>query len=310
MSSYYIKRTLSAIFTIFVITTMLFFMLRIIPGGPFTREKQIPDAILQSLNEKYNLDAPLYEQYFDYMKGLVTLDLGPSYTKIGFTVNDLIAAGLPASVKIGALASLLIVIVGIPIGIISALKSNTATDYFVMFMATLGVTVPSFVIATLIIYFFAGQLGWLPTNGLNSPLAYIGPVIALSGYSISFVSRLTRSSMLEVLRQDYVRTARANGISEGKVIFKHALKNALIPVITYIGPMVAAILTGSFVIEKIFAIPGMGGYFVESVTNRDYTVIMGITVFYSAFYIVMVMLVDIGYSIIDPRIRLDGKGAR
>jgi oligopeptide transport system permease protein len=285
-------------------------MLRIIPGGPFTREKQIPDAILQSLNEKYNLDAPLYEQYFDYMKGLVTLDLGPSYTKIGFTVNDLIAAGLPASVKIGALASLLIVIVGIPIGIISALKSNTATDYFVMFMATLGVTVPSFVIATLIIYFFAGQLGWLPTNGLNSPLAYIGPVIALSGYSISFVSRLTRSSMLEVLRQDYVRTARANGISEGKVIFKHALKNALIPVITYIGPMVAAILTGSFVIEKIFAIPGMGGYFVESVTNRDYTVIMGITVFYSAFYIVMVMLVDIGYSIIDPRIRLDGKGAR
>ena len=310
MSSYYIKRALSAIFTIFVITTMLFFMLRIIPGGPFTREKQIPDAILASLNEKYNLDAPLYEQYFDYMKGLVTLDLGPSYTKIGFTVNDLIAAGLPASVKIGALASLLIVIVGIPIGIISALKSNTATDYFVMFMATLGVTVPSFVIATLIIYFFAGQLGWLPTNGLNSPLAYIGPVIALSGYSISFVSRLTRSSMLELLRQDYVRTARANGISESKVIFKHALKNALIPVITYIGPMVAAILTGSFVIEKIFAIPGMGGYFVESVTNRDYTVIMGITVFYSAFYILMVMLVDIGYSLIDPRIRLDGKGAR
>jgi oligopeptide transport system permease protein len=310
MSSYYIKRALSAVFTIFIITTMLFFLLRIIPGGPFTREKQIPEAILESLNEKYNLDAPLYEQYFDYMKGLVTLDLGPSYTKIGYTVNDLIAAGLPASVKIGALASLLIVIVGIPIGIISALKSNTATDYFVMFMATLGVTVPSFVIATLIIYFFAGQLGWLPTNGLNSPLAYIGPVIALSGYSISFVSRLTRSSMLEVLRQDYVRTARANGSSEGKVIFKHALKNALIPVVTYIGPMVAAILTGSFVIEKIFAIPGMGGYFVESVTNRDYTVIMGITVFYSAFYIVMVMLVDIGYSIIDPRIRLDGKGAR
>ncbi|MGS0973702.1 MAG: ABC transporter permease [Candidatus Izemoplasmataceae bacterium] len=310
MGSYYIKRTLSAIFTIFLIATITFFMLRIIPGGPFTREKKIPDSILESLNEKYNLDAPLYEQYFDYMKGLVTFDLGPSYRNLGFTVNDMILAGIPATFKIGALASLLIIIVGIPVGIVSALKSNTAIDYFVMFMATLGVTVPSFVIATVIIYLFAGQLGWIPTNGLNSPLAYIGPVIALSGYSISFVSRLTRSSMLEVLRQDYVRTARANGISEGKVIFKHALKNALIPVVTYVGPMVAAILTGSFVVEKIFAIPGMGGYFVESVNNRDYTVVMGMTIFYAAFYIVMVLLVDIGYSLIDPRIRLDGRGSR
>lgn len=310
MGSYYIKRTLSAIFTIFVIATITFFMLRIIPGGPFTREKKIPDSILESLNEKYNLDAPLYEQYFDYIKGLVTFDLGPSYRNLGFTVNDMILAGIPATMKIGALASLLIIVVGIPVGIISALKSNTTIDYFVMFMATLGVTVPSFVIATVIIYLFAGQLGWIPTNGLNSPLAYIGPVIALSGYSISFVSRLTRSSMLEVLRQDYVRTARANGISEGKVIYKHALKNALIPVITYVGPMVAAILTGSFVVEKIFAIPGMGGYFVESVNNRDYTVVMGMTIFYAAFYIIMVLLVDIGYSLIDPRIRLDGRGSR
>jgi len=310
MTRYYIKRTLSAVFTIFLIATITFFLLRAIPGGPFTREKPLPDAILQALNEKYDLDKPLFVQYVSYMKGLVTFDLGPSYRILGFDVIDLIKGGFPTSAKIGGLASLLIIVIGIPVGIISALKQNSFIDYFVMFMATLGVTVPSFVVASLIIYFFAGQLGWLPSNGLNSPLSYIGPVIALSGYSLSFVSRLTRSSMLEVLRQDYVRTARANGISETKVIFKHALKNALIPVITYVGPMVAAILTGSFVIEKIFALPGMGGYFVQSVTNRDYTVTMGMTIFYAAFYIIMVLLVDIGYSIIDPRIRLDGKGER
>ncbi|MBE0601215.1 MAG: ABC transporter permease, partial [Firmicutes bacterium] len=182
-------------------------------------------------------------------------------------------------------------------------KQNRPIDYFVMFMATLGVTVPSFVVATLIIYVFSGLLGWLPTFGLDSPLGYIGPVIALSGYSLSFVARLTRSSMLEVLRQDYIRTARANGIRERKVMFKHAMKNALIPVITYVGPMIAAILTGSFVIEKIFVLPGIGRYFVESITNRDYTTIMGITVFYSAFYIVMVQLVDVAYALVDPRIK-------
>ena len=176
---------------------------------------------------------------------------------------------------------------------------------FRSFMATLGVTLPSFVIASLIIYIFATKLSLLPTHGLDEPLAYVGPVIALSGYSISFVARLTRSSMLEVLRQDYVRTARANGISEFKVIGKHALKNALIPVITYIGPMVAAILTGSFVVEQVFDIPGMGGYFVTSVSNRDYTVIIGMTVFYATFYIIMVFFVDIAYSFIDPRIKLE-----
>ena len=265
--------------------------------------KYLPHSL--TLSEKYNLDEPLFIQYLEYMKGLVTFDLGPSYRILGFTVNDLIKNGFPTSAKIGALATILIVSLGVPIGIVSALKQNSPIDYAVTFLATLGVTIPSFVIATLIIYFFASQLGWLPTSGLNSPLSYIGPTIALSGYSLSFVARLTRSSMLEVLRQDYVRTARANGLSEFKVIFKHALKNALIPVITYIGPMVAAILTGSFVIEKIFALPGMGGYFVESVTNRDYTVIIGMTVFYAIFYIIMVLLVDIAYSFIDPRIKLD-----
>lgn len=304
MGSYYIKRVISAIITILLIATLTFAMMHAIPGGPFTRERPVPDEILRALNEKYNLDAPLYIQYIDYMKGLVTFDLGPSYSKIGTTVNDLLVAGFPTSAKIGLMASILIIVLGIPVGIISALKQNKPIDYFVMFMATLGVTVPSFVVATLIIYIFAGKLGWIPSFGLSSPLGYIGPVLALTGYSLSFVARLTRSSMLEVLRQDYIRTARANGLKEFSVIGKHAVKNALIPVVTYIGPMIAAILTGSFVVEKIFAVPGMGRYYVESVTNRDYTTIMGMTVFYAAFYIVMVLFVDIAYGFIDPRIRL------
>lgn len=304
MNSYITKRLISAVITLLLIATLTFVMMHSIPGGPFTRERKVPDEILRTLNEKYHLDDPLPKQYLDYMKGLVTFDLGPSYSKIGTTVNELIAGGFPDSARVGGLASILIIVMGIPLGIISALKQNKSIDYLVMFMATLGVTVPSFVIATVIIYVFAGQLGWLPSFGLKSPLGYIGPVLALAGYSISFVTRLTRSSMLEVLRQDYIRTARANGIPEFWVIAKHAVKNALIPVVTYLGPMVAAILTGSFVVERIFAIGGMGRYFVESVTNRDYTTIMGMTVFYAAFYIIMVLLVDLAYGLIDPRIRL------
>ena len=309
MGKYFLKRSAAAILTILLIATLTFFMMHSIPGGPFTRERPVPDSIMERLNEKYHLDDPLIVQYFDYMKGLVTLDLGPSFSIIGADVIELIGGGFPTSAKIGLFSTILIIIVGIPFGIISALKQNRPIDYAVMFMATLGVTVPSFVIATLIIYVFAGLLGWIPTFGIENPLGYIGPVIALSGYSLSFVTRLTRSSMLEVLRQDYVRTARANGIKEVKVMAKHAVKNALIPVVTYIGPMMAAIMTGSFVIERIFALPGMGGYFVQSITNRDYTTIMGMTVFYASFYIIMILLVDISYALIDPRIRFE-KGAK
>ncbi len=309
MKSYFLNRVISAFVTILLIATLTFFMMHAIPGGPFTRERPVPDEILRTLNEKYHLDDPLYKQYMDYMKGLLTFDLGPSYSKIGTTVNDLLVGGFPASARIGLIATLLIVVMGLPLGITSALRQNKPIDYFVMFLATMGVTIPSYVMATVIIYIFAGKLGWIPSFGLDSPLSYIGPVLALAGYSLSFITRLTRSSMLEVLRQDYIRTARANGIKEYKVIAKHAVKNALIPVVTYLGPMVAAILTGSFVVEKIFSINGMGRYFVESVSNRDYTTIMGMTVFYAAFYIIMVLLVDIAYGFIDPRIKL-GKGKK
>lgn len=291
--------------TILVIITITFIMMHAIPGGPFTREKALPDAVLEALNKKYHLDDPLWKQYLDYLKGVISLDLGPSFQKTGMTVNDFIREGFPATMKIGLGAVIAIIVLGIPAGIFAALKVGKWQDNIIMLMVTLGVTIPSFVMATLIIYIFSAKLGWLPSNGLTSWKHMIGPVIALSGFSMSFVARMTRSSMLEVLQQDYIRTARAKGISENKVIFKHALKNALIPVITYLGPMIAALLTGSFVIEKIFAIPGIGKHFVESVGNRDYTVILGITIFYSLFLVVMVLIVDILYGIIDPRIKVE-----
>lgn len=293
------------IVTIFVIIAITFIMMHSIPGGPFTREKALPDAVLQALNQKYHLDDPLWKQFVDYVKGIMTFNLGPSFQRAGVTVNDLIREGFPATLKIGLASVVVIIIVGIPLGILSALKQNKWQDGLVMFIATLGVTIPSFVMATGIIYIFSAKLGWLPSNGLTSWKHMIGPVIALSGFSLSFVARLTRSSMLEVLQQDYIRTARAKGLSNNKVIYKHALKNALIPVVTYMGPMIAALLTGSFVIEKVFAIPGMGKHFVESVGNRDYTVLMGITIFYALFLVVMVLIVDILYSLIDPRIKME-----
>jgi oligopeptide transport system permease protein len=309
MGRYFLRRLFYSLLTILLIATVTFFMMHAIPGGPFTREKAIPDEILRVIEAKYNLDAPLWQQYLDYIKGLITFDLGPSFQKVGTSVNDLIISGFPNTLKIGFFAILAIIIVGVPVGIISALKQNKPIDYIVMFGATLGVTIPSFVLATVYIYVFAGKLGWVPPFGLRNPVSYIGPMIALSGYSLSFVARLTRSSMLEVLRADYIQTARANGLSEFSVVAKHAVKNAIIPVITYLGPTIAAIITGSFVVERIFAIAGIGRYFVESVTNRDYTTIMAVTVLYATLYVFMVLLVDIAYALIDPRIRFEKEKA-
>ena len=305
LGRFLVKRTLTMVVTLLVIITITFIMMHAIPGGPFTREKALPEAVLEALNQKYHLDDPLWKQYVDYVKGVLTFNLGPSFQRAGVTVNQLIKEGFPATLKIGLASVLVIIVVGIPLGIISALKQNKWQDGLVMFIATLGVTIPSFVMATGIIYIFSAKYNVLPSNGLTTWKHMIGPVIALSGFSLSFVARLTRSSMLEVLQQDYIRTARAKGLSNNKVIYKHALKNALIPVVTYMGPMIASLLTGSFVIEKVFAIPGMGKHFVESVGNRDYTVLMGITIFYALFLVVMVLLVDILYSVIDPRIKME-----
>ena len=305
MGIFIAKRVISMFVTLLLVITFTFFLMHAIPGGPFTREKTLPPAVVRALEAKYRLDQPLWIQYIDYLDGVRRFDLGPSFQRIGVSVNTLIEKGFPVSARVGGLSALLVLVAGIPIGVISALKQNKWQDQLAMFVATLGVTIPMFVMATLIIYFFSSKLGWLPSFGLTTWKHYIGPVIALGGFSLSFVSRLTRSSMLEVLQQDYIRTARAKGLPEYVVMYKHALKNALIPVVTYVGPMVAAILTGSFVIERIFAIPGMGKYFVESVGNRDYTVIMGMTIFYAAFLVIMVLLVDILYVLIDPRIKYD-----
>ncbi len=307
MNNYLLKRILTTIFTLLVIASLTFFMMKAMPGGPFTREKPIPDEIREQIEEKYHLNDPIYKQYIDYMKGVVVFDYGVSFKTRGETVNHIIGERFPVSLQIGALATLFVLALGIPLGIVSALKQNSWLDHLAMFLATLGVTIPSFVVATLYIAIFAGQLGWVDAFGLKHFSSYIGPVLALMAYSLSFVSRLARSSMLEVFRQDYMRTARANGLSKFKVIYKHALKNALIPVVTYVGPMFASIITGSFVVERIFAIPGIGQYYVSSISNRDYTMIMGVTMFYAILYMVMVLLVDLAYSYIDPRIRLGKK---
>jgi len=302
MKRYILRRLAMTLVTLLLITLLTFILMHAVPGGPFTRDKQIPASVLAALEKKYHLDEPLYKQYFDYLLGLLRFDLGPSFKYTGKTVNDFIESGFPYSGQLGLITLVFVLAASLPMGIVAALRNGRWQDMLLMALATLGVTIPSFVIATGLLYVFAFRLGWAPTFGVDKWQGYILPMIALGGYSISFLARLMRSSLLEVMGQDYIRTARAKGISETRVILKHALRNALIPMITVLGPTVANLLTGSFVIEKIFAIPGMGAHFVNSVTQRDYTTIMGMTVFYAAFLISMVFIVDLFYCLIDPRI--------
>ena len=305
MTRYILKRLGMMVFSLFLIILLTFILMHSIPGGPFTRDKQLAPAVLAALEEKYSLDDPLPVQFFDYLSGLVRFDLGPSFKYTGKTVNDFIVNGFPYSARLGLITLIFVLLSSIPMGIVASLKNGRWQDMLLMALATLGVTIPSFVIAAILMYVFAFQLGWFPIFGVDSWKGYILPMIAMGGYSVSFLARLMRSSLLEVMGQDYIRTARAKGLSEVRVVLVHALRNALIPVITVLGPTIANLLTGSFVIEKIFAIPGMGSYFVNSVTQRDYTTIMGMTVFYAAFLITMVFIVDLFYVMIDPRIKYD-----
>lgn len=305
MGRYIVKRLISMVITLFFIITITFVLMHTIPGGPFTGEKKLPPEIEAALNEKYHLNEPVFVQYTNYLKNILKGDLGPSYQIKGETVNHIIAQTFPASAQLGVIAISIILLIGVPLGVIAALKQGTWVDSGVMFIAILGVTIPSFVIATLMIYTFAVKVHILPAARWGTWKHMIMPSIALASYSFAFIARLTRSSMLEVVSQDYIRTARAKGLSEGVVIFKHALKNALIPIVTYIGPLAAGLLTGSFVIEKIFAVPGLGRSFVESITNRDYTLIMGVTIFYAVFLVGMILIVDLLYGLIDPRIKYD-----
>jgi len=305
MAKYVVKRLGMTFLTLLLIVVLVFFLMHAIPGGPFTAQRELPPEVEAALIAKYNLDESLGRQLLHYIQGLLKGDLGPSFKYPGMRVNDFIVQGFPVSARLGFVTILFVLAASIPLGIVAALKNGKWQDVFTMVLATVGVTIPSFVIATVLMYFLSHKLGWLPAFGLDSPVSYILPVLALGGYSMSFMARLMRSSLLEVMGQDYIKTARAKGLTEYKVVTRHALRNALIPVITILGPTIAALLTGSFVIEKIFALPGMGKHFVTSITNRDYTTILGISVFYSTFLVVMVFAVDMFYVLIDPRIKYE-----
>lgn len=301
---YIIKRIFNAFIVLWIVITITFFLMHAIPGGPFTAEKSLPPYVLHSIEERYKLNDPLYKQYGDYLCNLLQGDLGPSFKYPGRSVNDIIKDGFPVSFKLGIEAILIAIIIGIPAGILAGVKKDKWQDRAVNFFTTLGVAVPSFVVAALLIYVLSTKLHLLPAAMWNGWRYEIMPALALSGMPMSFIAKLTRSSMLDILSQDYIKTARAKGLSWSKVLIKHALPNSLIPVVTYLGPMTASILTGSFVIETIFAIPGLGQYFVTSIYNRDYTVILGVTIFYSVIVIVLNMVVDLLYPLLDPRIKI------
>lgn len=306
MLKYILKRLFSSAITIWVVITLTFFLMHQIPGGPFDAEKKLPDQVKANLEQKFGLNKPLGEQYVTYLKSVVLHgDLGPSMRYEGRTVNQVIAYSFPASAKLGLCAVGFALIVGTYMGITAALYQGKWQDNLCMVIATLGVTVPSFVMATFFIYFFAVKAGWFPAVGFDGPQYMVLPAIALGGYAMAFISRLARSSLLEVIRQDYIKVAKAKGLSKGKIIYKHALKNSLIPIVTYLGPLVAGVLTGSFVIETLFGIPGLGREFVQSIYNRDYTTTLGVTIFFSTFLVFCNLIVDLLYGIIDPRIKLE-----
>ena len=293
MIRYILKRVVAALITIWFIMTLTFVLMYAIPGSPISTEKVYDVALQQALEEKFGLNKPLHERYVKCLVDYAHGDFGISYLKIGLTTNEIIASGFPYSLRIGIYASGLIVLFGIAAGILAALRQNRFVDRFLMVLSTLGSTIPSFVFATLYLFLFSKILGLVPAFGVKPWTGYIGPVLVTSVFSMAFVTRLMRTSMIEELNQDYIRTARAKGISEFKVVAKHAMRNAILPVVTYVGPMIAMVVTGSFVIEKVFGIPGIGSLFTSSVLTRDYTLIMGITVFFSVFLVFCTLVVDI-----------------
>lgn len=307
MLSYTLKRLAQAIPTMLIVITIAFFLMRIAPGGPFDGERALPPEIEANLMAAYHLDEPLWQQYFRYLGNLVQGDFGPSFKYKDFTVTELIMQGFPVSLQIGGLAILLALAIGLPLGIIAALKRNTAVDYTVMGTALAGIAVPNFVVAPVLALVFGVLLGWLPAGGWNDGALpnLILPVIALSIQQIAYIARMMRASMIEVMGSHYIRTARAKGLTETEVVWRHALRPALLPVTSYLGPAIAGIITGSVVIEQIFGIPGIGRYFVQGALNRDYTLVMGTVVFYGALIVLMNLIVDLIYSALDPQIRYD-----
>ena len=298
------SRLLGLIPTLLVLITIAFFMIRLAPGGPFDSEKILPPEIKANLEAKYHLDEPLVKQYFRYLGQIITLDFGPSFQYKDWTVNELIARGFPVSLTIGGLAIVLAFFLGTLIGIIAAMRQNTAVDYSLMGVAMLGISIPNFVVAPLLILLVAVYAGWLPAGGWDwSVQRMVLPVVTLALPAIAYIARLTRGSMIEVLNSNYIRTARAKGLPEHLVIRRHALKPALLPVISFMGPATAGLITGSVVIERIYSIPGLGSYFVQGALNRDYTLVMGVVIFYGVIIILLNFIVDILYAWMNPRIR-------
>lgn len=306
MLRFFGRRFLTMFLALLFITSFTFFGMKIIPGGPFDSEKQLPPSIQKNIEEKYGLNDPLFKQFTNYLSGVLKGDLGPSFKYPNRTVNSIIKDSFPVSATLGAISLLLAVSVGLSLGVLSALKQNHWQDHLAVILATLGFSVPSFVLAALLQYIFSYKLGWVLPAMWGTWQQAVLPAISLAALPTATITRLMRSNMLEVLQEDYIRTARAKGLKNRVIIYRHAIRNALMPIITYLGPMVAGIFTGSFVVEQIFAIPGLGRYFVNSVFNRDYTVIMGLTIFYSIFLMSMNLLVDLSYAIIDPRVKISG----
>ena len=304
MIKYIIKRVTLGALSVFIVATLTFFLMNLVPGGPFVAEKSMSKEAQAALAAKYGLDKPLGERYVTYMTDLLQGDMGPSLRQRGREVSDIIFSKFPVSAKLAGIAVLVALSLGIPLGCISAYTRGKLPDNTIIVLATCGIAIPSFITSVLLLYGFGVKLAILPTVGLNEWKAYIMPVTALAIYPTAYITRLMRSSLLDVMGQDYIRTAKAKGVSGFKTLFKHALRNAILPVITYVGPMLAYLMTGSFVVEKIFTVPGLGREFVSCITNRDYTMIMGTTIVLATLVIVANVIVDILYKIIDPRINL------
>ncbi len=304
MVKYIIKRILYGVLTAFIVATLTFFIMNLVPGGPFLSEKAVTPQAQAAMEAKYGLDKPLFVQYLTYMGDILHGDMGMSLKKRGFTVNDIIRNKFPVSARLGVLAVLVSVLIGVPLGSVAAYNRGKAVDNVIIVFSTAGIAIPTFLSSTLMMYVLSVKLKLLPSLGLQTPASYIMPVLALSLYPASYIARLMRSSMLDVIGQDYMRTARAKGVSTFKSIFKHALRNAILPVVTYLGPLLAYLMTGSFIVEKIFTIPGLGSEFVAAIPSRDYPLIMGTTIFLACLIIMMNVLVDIAYAFIDPRIKL------
>lgn len=303
MARYVVKRVLLAIVTVFVICALTFFLMHAVPGGPFNREKALSEATIQALNARYNLDKPLTTQFVLYMKGLLHGDFGVSL-KNGREIKDIIGESFPVSAALGLRAMVVALVCGTIFGSLAALTRNKLPDRVIIFCSTLLTAVPSFVLATLLLLVFSIQLGWVQVWSVENQ-SYVLPVIALAAYPMAYITRLSKTSMLDALSQDYIRTAKAKGVSQWKIIFKHALRNSLIPVITYAGPQIAYIITGSMVVETVFTIGGLGGKFVSAINNRDYTLIMATTIFLAALMVAANLICDLLYKLVDPRIQFD-----